>query len=112
MGTTNPGGKALPTPDAAGQQEEKGDGLWKDWTRFKNPKDVPQENGGQEINPSAGSENPVAPPAARPRTPEEPATRKAPWAQMATRGGAQAPTRQQRGLGYLVKPGQFDSGRP
>ena len=31
MGTINQGGKALPTPDAAGMQEGKDDGLWKGW---------------------------------------------------------------------------------
>eukprot|EP00972_Heterocapsa_arctica_P081886 12068440-Heterocapsa_arctica.AAC.1 len=61
MGTPNPVGKALPTPEAAGQQEETGDGSWKGWTSYTNPKDVPQENGGQQYNPPAGSENPVAP---------------------------------------------------
>ena len=112
MGTSNQGGKALPTPDAAGMQEGKVDGLWKGWNAWKNPKDVPQENGEQENGASAGSEGPVAAPEARPRTPEEPPPRTAQKAHMATRGGAQAPTLQQRGLGDLIKPGQLDNERP
>ena len=112
MGTSNQGGRELPGPDAAGMQQDKKDGLWKGWESWKDPKDVPQENGGQRSGAASGSVGPVAEPGARPGTPEGPPPRTALWASMATRGGTQAPTLQQRGVHILIKPGQLDNERP
>eukprot|EP00972_Heterocapsa_arctica_P007584 1106460-Heterocapsa_arctica.AAC.1 len=84
MGTSNQGGRALPAPDAAGMQQDKNDELWKGWDVWKDPKNVPQENGGQPSGASAGSTGPGATPEARPGTPEGPPPRAAHRANMAT----------------------------
>eukprot|EP00972_Heterocapsa_arctica_P051553 7584625-Heterocapsa_arctica.AAC.1 len=59
-----------------------------------------------------GPEGPEVEEKAEPGFPEGPPPRDAPWKEMVTRGGAQAPTTQQRNFLGFIKPGQLDGSRP
>ena len=112
MGTPNPVGKAGPAPEEEGRQEEAKHSGWVSWWTHSDPKDVPQGTEGQQAKPPAGSKVPAETKAERAWTPEErEAWRESPF-QMATQGGAQAPTLRKSGLSDLIKPGQLDGSRP